>query len=153
MSENSDQLVAAESDASPDSGETADFFKTLAVIAGGIGGAVGAAMLIEHFTDDTDPKEYSINGTRLTAEILAAYTALHGFFESDETIEGSRKLSTRQRTAANREALVKVWSTLSPADVAAFEAMPYTWADIQDYWTDFTDEEKQKIREAWSPLD
>lgn len=152
MSESTESAASTEVEDTEEGG-WADALKTLAVIASGIGAAVGAAMLIEHFSDDTDRAQYSEAGTRLTAEILAAYTALQGFFEGGETVEASRELTTPERVAENHDQLLKSWSSYSPNVVAAFEAMPYVWADIQEYWSDFTDDEKQKIRETWSPID
>lgn len=130
-----------------------DTLKGLAVLASGIGAAVGAALLIEHFTDDTDPKQYTPNGVRLSAEILAAYTALQGFFEGGETIEASRARSTAERMEANQAELLRLWPNLSYESAAVFEAMPGLWADVQDYWGDLNDDERESIRQNWSPLD
>ncbi len=130
-----------------------DILKMLAVVAGSIGGAVGAALLVEHFTDDTDAREYSANGTRLTAEILAAFTSLQGFFEGDETVGSAREYSTPSRVQQNREHLLNDWSTYPPGVIAVFEAMPYVWADVQEFWSELNEEERRTIRRNWSPLD
>lgn len=130
-----------------------DIFKTLAIVAGAIGGGTAAAILVEHFTDDTDSRAYAADGTRLSSEIIAAYTGLKSFFSSDETVEGSRRISTPQQIQKNGEMILESWRILTPAEIRVFEAMPYVWADVQDYWAELNDEERQVIRTNWSPLD
>jgi hypothetical protein len=147
-----DEEIDSASQVSTEDHALAEGLEIFAVIASGVGAAVGAAMLIEHFTDDTDAREYTPNGTRLTAEILAAYTALEGFFQGDETVSSARRWTTPERLARNRQILLKGWNELTDELSAGFSAMPITWASIQGYWSEFDEREKQAIRD-WSPID